>query len=175
MRKILMTLAAVLCCAMTTTVLTACGDDDDDKKAPVDDTTPVAITMVLTCEFTQDMLDYCDIVVKYSDESGEKSETVKSLTWTKTLTGKLPTTLKYSRTVTIKGGVDFSTIESFKYSRGCRGTYSCVTATGKQANPSGVVSNSSSGAGKGENMADLIQKGSLNEDHTFVCDANGVH
>ncbi|MBO4892004.1 MAG: hypothetical protein J5502_05300 [Prevotella sp.] len=175
MKKFLMTLAAVLCCAMTTTVLTACGDDDDDKKAPVDDTTPVSMTMVLTCEFTQDMLDYCDIVVKYSDESGEKSETVNSLTWTKTLTGKLPTTFKYSRTVTIKGGVDFSTIESFKYIKGCHGKYYCLTASGKQTNPSGNVSNASSGGGKGENMAALIQKGSLNEEHIYVCDANGVH
>ena len=172
MKKILMTLAAVLCCTMTTTVFTACGDDDDDNtKQP--DNTPAYVEMTFTFWGTQDMLDIADMTVTYNDGTGNKTETVTTVDWVKTVKAALPVSFKFERKVTLKEGVTLNEGQTYSYVNGHLVKYSVLTAKGtiKESGTSGSTGKSNSL--KGSKINDVITSGLMDNSHTYDFDKDG--
>ena len=75
MKKIFLTFAIVIYCTMVTTVLTACSSSEDTPEVV---NTPTFVQTTFTFSATQDMLDYCDITVKYNDGTGAQYSEVAS-------------------------------------------------------------------------------------------------
>jgi len=176
MKKILMTLAAVLCCVMTTTVFTACGGDDDDNgNTQKSDNTPAYAEMTFTFWGTQDMLDIADMRVTYNDGTGDKTETVSTVDWVKTVKAALPVSFKFERKVTLKEGVTLSDDRTYSYINAF--TYDCwvKTANGTTLN---FYSNEGSSKPKpsnqkGSKVNEFITSGRMNKTHTYDFDKDG--
>lgn len=162
-------------CAMTmTTVFTACGDDDDDNtKQP--DNTPAYVEMTFTFWGTQDMLDIADMTVTYNDGTGNKTETVTTVDWVKTVKAALPVSFKFERKVTLKEGVTLSDDRTYSYINAF--TYDCwvKTANGTTLN---FYSNEGSSKPKpsnqkGSKVNEFITSGRMNKTHTYDFDKDG--
>jgi len=163
----------MLCAMAMTTALTACGDDNDDNGSNTNDLKPAGVTMTYTFYVTQDMLDYCDIVVSYNDGTGEKTETMKTLEWKKTLTAKLPCTFTFNKTVTLKSDKDISQADKVTYTNRVAFSYGILNAAG---NPIGQGRSGEFGVNStltGEKVGEIITSGSLNLKQTYTFDLNG--
>jgi uncharacterized lipoprotein YehR (DUF1307 family) len=160
-------------CAMTmTTVFTACGDDDDDNtKQP--DNTPAYVEMTFTFWGTQDMLDIADMTVTYNDGTGNKTETVTTVDWVKTVKAALPVSFKFERKVTLKEGVTLNEDQTYSYVNGHLVKYSVLTAKGtiKESGTSGSTGKSNSL--KGSKINDVITSGLMDNSHTYDFDKDG--
>jgi len=176
MKKILMTLAAVLCCAMTTTVFTACGSDDDDNSTTPEkpNSTPAYAEVTFTFWGTQDMLDIADMTVTYNDGTGEKTETVTTANWVKTVKAALPVSFKFERKVTLKEGVTLSDEQTYSYVNAHQVKYSVMTANGTKikfgtaGSPTGSPSSL-----KGDKINLVITSGRMNTSHSYDFDKDG--
>lgn len=182
MKKLTIALAAAFCCTMTTAVFNACNKKTDkpavaQKETTPDvaqkDTTPAFVQMDFTFDATQDMLDYCDIVVKYDDGAGEKSDTVSATQWSKSVKVALPATVTFSREVTLKAGKDASTTEKIAYSNGYNLNYSILNANGEDLGKSGNTFSTSTASLKGSKLAEAVGKSLFNKNYTFTFDESG--
>ena len=140
MKKNLMTLAAVLCCAMVC-FFASCQKNGGSSTTPEEqpDNTPAAVEMTFTFWGTQDMLDYADMVVTYNDGTGDKTETVTTVNWVKTIKVALPVTFKFARKVTLKEGVTLNDSQAYSYVKAQQVKYSIQTANGKIINVAETV------------------------------------
>lgn len=171
-----MTLAAVLCCAMTTTMFTACGGDDDDSTTPKEqtDNTPAFAEVTFTFWGTQDMLDIADMTVTYNDGTGEKTETVTTANWVKTIKAALPVSFKFGRKVTLKEGVTLSDEQTYSYVNAHYIEYQVLTAKGTKVkfgtsgSPTGKANSL-----KGDKINAVITSGRLDASHTYNFDKDG--
>lgn len=78
LKYLLMSFIAVFCAA----TLVSCSSDDEDKKAEVKEASQFQYTLT----FSDDILEIADVTVYYIDtDNNEKSETVTSTTWAKTM------------------------------------------------------------------------------------------
>lgn len=118
--------ALVLLCSAT--LLIACGSDDDENKS--DNTNaPTWVSMSFFIQVTDDMLNYLDMeLVAVAGDGASTSykvtkDKVKDGVYSVVVVGKLPCELKVTKTVTVKEGVDFSNVESFKYYNKNNGYY----------------------------------------------------
>lgn len=173
MRKLLM--ATALCCmTMMSVSLTACGGDDEPNVPvePAKDTTPAFVLMKFTYEATQDMLDYCNVVVKYNDGTGEKNETMTTTSWSKTVKAALPATLSFDREVTLKADKDITAVEKFTYCNSYSNPYEIVNKSGESLSKGGSSTGTSSSF-SGAQVEQLITAGRLNLSHTYTFDKNG--
>ena len=177
-KNIFLTAALLMGLSFASVMLTSC--DKEDNKAsetPKKDTTPASVQMNFTFEATQDMLDYCDMVVKYDDGTGMKTETANALEWTKSLKVSLPATLTFIREVSLKSGVEASDIASFSYLKGYRYGYVMMNAQGEQLGSLGSRSNiSRHNVTRPEGIPtviEMINAGRLNDSVTYSFDKNG--
>lgn len=168
-----MALAAAFCCTMTTTVFNSCDKNDDSPAVVQKDTTPAFVQLDFTFNVTQDMLDYCDIVVKYDDGTGEKTENITATEWNKSMTPALPATITFSRIATLKADKDASTAEKIAYTNGYNLNYSILNANGENLNKSGNTSSNNTASMKGANFVEAVGEGILNKTHSFTFDKNG--
>ena len=168
-----MALAAAFCCTMTTTVFNSCDKNDDSPAVVQKDTTPAFVQLDFTFNATQDMLDYCDIVVKYDDGTGEKTETITATEWNKSMTPALPATITFSRMATLKADKDASTAEKIAYTNGYNLNYSILNASGENLNKSGNTSSNNTASMKGVNFVEAVGEGILNKTHSFTFDKSG--
>ena len=181
MKKLTFALAAAFCCTTTTAVFNACSNNNKQAASQNDatpaiaqkDTTPAFVQMDFTFDATQDMLDYCDIVVKYDDGTGEKSETVETTQWSKSVKVALPATITFSRVVTIKADKDASTAEKIAYSNGYNLNYSILNANGEDLGKSGNTFSTSTASLKGSKLAEAVGKSLFNKNYTFTFDESG--
>lgn len=181
MKKLTFALAAALCCTTTTAVFNACSNNNKPAASLNDatpaiaqkDTTPAFVQMDFTFDATQDMLDYCDIVVKYDDGTGEKSETVETAQWSKSVKVALPATVTFSREVTLKAGKDASTTEKIAYTNGYNLNYSIQNANGEDLGKSGNTFSGSTLSLKGSKLAEAVGKSLFNKNYTFTFDESG--
>ena len=174
MKKIMMTLTAVLCCAMTTTVFTACGSDDDSS-TPEEQSgdTPAYVEMTFTFWGTQDMLDIADMKVTYNDGTGDKTETVTTANWVKTVKAALPVSFKFERKVTLKEGITLNDDQTYSYVNTHSVEYAVLNAKGK-----GIKSGTAGSMGqpnglKGSTINSVITSGRMNASHTYDFDKDG--
>ncbi|MBO7589678.1 MAG: hypothetical protein J6T18_09690 [Bacteroidaceae bacterium] len=171
MRKGFMTWAAIGC-MMTVAVFTACNKEVEPEK-PQKDTVPAKVSLTFTYMNTQDILDYCDVVVEYNDGTGAKTETVTSTNWTKTLTADLPVTFTFNRRVTLKTDKDITKADKISYTTGYSYEYEILNAAGESLDimDSNRFTNSSSASG--EKMVKLINEKKLDQINTFRVDKDG--
>jgi hypothetical protein len=172
MKKIMMTLAAVLCCTMTT-VLTSCGDDDKESEKTKKDQTPAYVQMTFTFKATEDMLEYCDITVKYNDGTGEKTESMTSTEWKKTVKAALPATISFSKTTTLKAGKDATTTDKIAYNRGYGYRYDILNAQSEDLNISGSYASNPSSFIKGSLFPDAVNEGTFDKTFSYSFNENG--
>ena len=176
-----MTLAAVLCCAMSTMMFTSCGSDDEPVKEPAEDKTPAKVAMKFAFYQTEDMLNYCNVVITYDDGTGKKSVTLTKdnvnaqLSWEKTVASdRLPAVITFSRKVTLKQSID--NLESFKYTTRTKAEYGIFNAAGYQIGIGETDVVGEAGTAKGAevaNFAQLINQGVLDYTRTFKYDEKG--
>ncbi|MBP5338787.1 MAG: hypothetical protein J6Z14_05705 [Prevotella sp.] len=174
MKKILMA-AAALCCAMTTTVFTACGGDDDDNgNTQKSDNTPAYAEMTFTFWGTQDMLDIADMTVTYNDGTGDKTETVTTVDWVKTVKAVLPVSFKFERKVTLKEGVTLSDDQTYSYISKHQTKYSVTTAKGTtlKSGTAGALTKQTTSV-KGDKINLVITSGLMDASYTYDFDKNG--
>lgn len=157
-----------------TTALTACGDDNDDNvPSNTNDLKPAGVTMTYTFFVTQDMLDYCDIVVSYNDGTGEKTETMTSLEWTKTVTAKLPCTFTFDKTVTLKSSKDITQADKVTYTNRVAFKYDILNAAGNPIGKSRMGEFGVNSTLTGEKVGEIVSSGSLNLRQVYKFDING--
>ena len=163
------TLAAVLCC---TALFTSCQKPNASEENKPDNT-PAFVEVTLSCPATQDMLTNTDMVIFYNDGTGEKTETVSALDWSKTMKIALPCTVSFGRTVALKSGVEMTKDVHFSYSTGFLVSYKILNASDVQLGrgTSGATNNANFTADK---VALLINDGKLNETHSYSFDKNGA-
>ena len=174
MKKIMMTLAAVLCCAMTTTVFTACGSDDDDNTQQPDNT-PAYAEVTFTFWGTQDMLDIADMTVTYNDGTGNKTETVTTVDWVKTVKAPLPVSFKFERKVTLKAGVTLSADQTYAYVNSHETQYRVITKDGTafKGGTEGSLGRPSTSNLKGDMLNLVITEGKMDKSYTYDFDKDG--
>ena len=176
MKKFLLLIAAILCCAMTTTVFTACGDDDDDNgNTEKPDNTPAYAEVTFTFWGTQDMLDIADMTVTYNDGTGEKTETVTTVDWVKTVKAPLPVTFKFERTVTLKENVTLSADQTYAYVNNHETQYRVLTKDGSvlNAGTKGSLGRPSTTNLKGDKLNLVITEGLMDKSYTYDFDKDG--
>lgn len=172
MKKYLMTFAAVLCCAMAATMFVSCGDDDDNGST--DKNKPAGVVVTTTFYVTQDMLDYCTVCATYDDGTGAKTDTITSTSWTKSLTAKLPTTLTFKRTVTLKEGKDMASATTITATRLYTRSYSLVNAAGEGIGQSKSFSGGESVTSRRPaTIAQKITQGLFDKTLVLTFDADG--
>lgn len=172
MKKYLMGAAAICCMMISGVALTACGDDDEPTN-PTEDKTPAKVTMKFEYTLSQDVIDYCDVVVTYNDGTGVKTETMTSTTWSKTVSAKLPATFSFSKKVTLKSSKDITQASSVKVERNYKYVYELLNAEGKTLNSGNYADMGYSMTLAGSGAAQLINNGRLDDSHTYTFDANG--
>ena len=167
-----MTLAAVLCCTMTT-VLTSCGDDDKESEKTKKDQTPAYVQMTFTFKATEDMLEYCDITVKYNDGTGEKTETMTSTEWKKTVKVALPANISFSKTVTLKADKDATSRDRIQYTNAYSYRYDILNAQSEDIDRSGSHTAGSSSACYGYMYPGAVNDGTFNRTFSYSFNENG--
>ena len=176
MKKFMMTLAAVLCCAMTTTVFTACGSDDDDNSTTPEkpDNTPAYAEVTFTFWGTQDMLDIVDMTVTYNDGTGDKTETITTVDWVKTVKAALPVSFKFERKVTLKQGVTLNDDQTYSYINKHQTVYRVTTAKGTtlKGGTAGALTKQATSV-KGNKINLVITSGLMDASYTYDFDKNG--
>ena len=174
MKKFMMTLAAILCCAMTTTVFTACGGDDDANTPEQPDNTPAYAEVTFSFWGTQDMLDIADMTVTYNDGTGNKTETVTSVDWVKTVKAALPVSFKFERKVTLKAGVTLNDDQTYSYINKHKTIYRVTTAKGTtlKSGTSGALTKEALNV-KGNKINAVITSGLMDASYTYDFDKDG--
>lgn len=110
-RKSLTMLGIVLSCAMAASVFTSCGSDDDDNPAgPVKDTTAAAVVIKANFTIPEDILNNCNVTLKYNNGTEEKTESITETVCTKIIKANLPVTISVSPSIKLKDGGDISKV-----------------------------------------------------------------
>ena len=133
-----------------------------------------AVTLEYTNVVTKDMLQYCDIVLEYNDGSGAKTEIVTDTMWVKSFTANLPCTYTFSKKVTLKEGIDMTSVEKVKILKnGHIRSYTILDAEGNSMKKGEVLSNIATMTTSCANFLAGIEKGSFNTTNTYEFDAAG--
>ena len=174
MKKLMMTLAAVLCC---TALFNSCNKTNSQKQEEEKpDTTPVFVQATFTYYGTDDMFEIADITGIFNDGTGEKSEPVNTVNWTKTVTATLPATLSFGRTVKLKEGIELSNDRGYTYTRNFNIDYVPLNAKGEEiknmwGNRNSIISPNTL---NGKQLAVILESHRLDVTHTFKFDKDGV-
>ena len=107
MKKFFYMSVLVLMAALT---LASCGSDDKKDEPSEPTPTSKSVSYEATANFSQDVLDICDLTMSYKDSDGKTvTETVTSTTWTKKVTVKnLPSTVGVKFGIKMKSGVELT-------------------------------------------------------------------
>ena len=177
MKKNLLLIAAILCCAMTTTVITACGDDDEDDNGKTEkpDNTPAYAELIFTFWGTQDLLDIADMTVTYNDGTGDKTETVTTVDWVKTVKAPLPVTFKFERKVTLKNNVTLSADQTYAYVNNHEVKFKVLTANGMifKDGTKGSWGRPTTNNLKGDKLNLVITEGRMDRSFSYEFDKDG--
>ena len=137
---------------------------------------PAAVSLKYTNYETEDMLEYCNIVMKYTDVNGTKVETITSTSWTKEFVTSLPCSYSFKKTYTLKADKDVASVEKIQFGNSMD-TYSweILDANGNKTNKgsSGGTGTSSSKTTSGSKIAEQVPTGRLDMEKTFTFDKDG--
>ena len=168
-------LTIFFCCAMTTTVFTACGGDGDNSTTPEEHSgnTPAYVEMTFYMWGTQDMLDITDMTVTYNDGTGDKTETVTTVDWVKTVKAALPVSFKFERKVTLKEGVTLSDDQTYSYVNSHQTIYKVTTANGTSIKGGTIGGSGKPSNLKGDQLNLVITQGRMDASCTYDFDKDG--
>ena len=174
MKKLTFLMMAAM--VMGLAMLTSCEKKDDTglTNTSKKDTAPAFVQMRVVFNATQDMLDYCNIVMKYNDGTGEQSETVTSLEWSKTLKTSLPATLTFSREVTLKSDRDASAVEKINFTNFYSYRYDLLNKQGEELGKIGTKANGSASVASGSNFVSFVNQGKMDKTLSYSFDENGT-
>lgn len=171
MKKNLTILFCALVCLMT-----GCNKNNSTDPQPQEETTdktPAFVQMTFTIPVTEDMLNYTDITITYNDGTGEKSEALTTLQWSKTLKVALPATLSFKRAVSMKSSASLGDDAVTFYPDGYAYSFSILNAAGKDLEKGGFHTNTSTITGKGSLFAEKVNTGNYNKSHSYSFDKQG--
>lgn len=170
MKRLFLTFAIVIYCTMATTVLTACSSSEDTPEVL---NTPTFVQTTFTFSATQDMLDYCDITVKYNDGTGEKTESMTTTEWKKVIKSTLPATHSFTRIVTLKPDKDASNVEKLSYTNGYYFESDILNAKGESMNDGSILSSTGSSTISGAIFVKAVAEGTFDKTRSFSFDKKG--
>lgn len=169
MKKFALILAAALCCTLS------CKKADNNSQKPEEkpDNTPAYVEFTMTFWGTDDLVKYADVKVTYNDGTGEKTETVTTANWVKTVKANLPASFTFERKVTLKPDVKMDDEQTYSYVNAHLAEYKIFTASGTQiktgkAGGTGTTSNL-----KGSKISLVIEQGLLDASLTYTIDKDG--
>lgn len=153
--------------------LVSCEKEGETPNPDTDATKPVAVQFAYTNVESEDMLEYCNIIMEYTDVNGTKVDTITSTEWKKVCTTPLPCTYSFKKSYTLKEDKDMSSgdtitikAKSYQYS------YSILKANGdEEKKPGGAHSpNYHLIVNK---LPEAISQGRFNVTNDFVFDKDG--
>ena len=146
--------------------------DDDDKK--VDEKKPAYVYFKYRNVESADILEYCDIVIEYTDADGTKVDTITTEIWDKNCVKILPCFYTFKKYYTLKADKDIAseeiiTIKTHNYQY----RYTLYTANGDIYNEVPPVVFSGSKSLKVNQLAESVSQGRFNVTKEFVFDSDG--
>lgn len=155
-------------------VLVSCEKtDDDDKK--VDENKPAYVYFTYRNVESADMLEYCDIVIEYTDADGTKVDTITTEIWDKNCVKILPCSYTFKKYYTFKADKDMASEDTITIKkRGYKYTYTLYTANGDtyKQGPS-VNFAGSTERSTVKKLAESVSQGRFNVTKEFVFDSDG--
>jgi hypothetical protein len=135
---------------------------------------PAAVSFKYTNYETEDMLEYCNIVIEYTDLSGTNVETITTTSWTKEFVTPLPCSYSFKKTYTLKADKDVASVEKIQFgNRMYAYSWEILDANGNKTNKGSFGGTSSSMTTSGSKIAEQVPTGRLNMEKTFTFDKDG--
>lgn len=155
--------------------LVSCEKEVNTTEPEPDVKNPAAVIFGYYNEETQDMLEYCNIVMEYTDVNGTKVDTITATEWTKIFTTQLPCTYTFKKTYTLKADKNMASAEKIEYKRNSYGyVYKLLSANGDSIGDAKEISHlNKPNFGTASKVAESISTGYFNTVHEFVYDSDG--
>jgi hypothetical protein len=135
---------------------------------------PAAVSFKYTNYETEDMLEYCNIVIEYTDVNGTNVETITTTSWTKEFVTPLPCSYSFKKTYTLKADKDVASVEKIQFgNRMYAYSWEILDANGNKTNKGSFGGTSSSMTTSGSKIAEQVPAGRLNMEKTFAFDKDG--
>lgn len=135
---------------------------------------PAAVSFKYTNYETEDMLEYCNIVIEYTDVNGTNVETITATSWTKEFVTPLPCSYSFKKTYTLKADKDVASVEKIQFgNRMYAYSWEILDANGNKTNKGSFGGTSSSMTTSGSKIAEQVPAGRLNMEKTFAFDKDG--
>ena len=135
---------------------------------------PAAVSLKYTNYETEDMLEYCNIVMEYTDVNGTKVDTITATSWTKEFVTPLPCSYSFKKTYTLKADKDVASVEKIQFgNRMYAYSWEILDANGNKTNKGNFGSTSSSMTTSGSKIAEKVPTGRLDMEKTFTFDKDG--
>lgn len=125
---------------------------------------------------TEDMLEFCNIVIEYADGNETKVDTVTTVLWEKILTTELPCTYTFKKSYTLKENKDIASLDTLKWTNNSHAyVYKYFDAERESFGYREVskISDVSSTTKCKEFAEKQIERGALNAVNTFEFGENG--
>ena len=154
--------------------LVSCEKEVETPNPDTDATKPVAVQFAYTNVESEDMLEYCNIIMEYTDANGTKVDTVTTTDWTKVLTAPLPCSLTFKKSYTLKEDKDMTSVEKIKITfKTCKYHYNLLDVNGEIIDGNGDSKGQGDMTPSSSNAAAMVSAGRLDAVHTFTFDENG--
>ena len=135
---------------------------------------PAAVSLKYTNYETEDMLEYCNIVIEYTDVNGTKVDTITATSWTKEFVTSLPCSYSFKKTYTLKADKDVASVEKIQFgNRMYAYSWEILDANGNKTNKSSFGGTSSTMTTSGSKIAEQVPTGRLDVETTFTFDKDG--
>lgn len=148
--------------------------EKENETPDPDASKPAAVSLKYTNHETEDMLEYCNIVMEYTDVNGTKVDTITATSWTKEFVTPLPCSYSFKKTYTLKADKDVASVEKIQFgNRMYAYSWEILDANGNKTNKGNFGSTSSSMTTSGSKIAEQVPAGRLNMEKTFTFDKDG--
>lgn len=149
----------------------------DSEESDMDEKDIASVAFAYQNYETDDILEYCNVVIEYTDGSGTKVENVTNPVWTKKFDiTPLPSTYSFKKTYTLKADKDMASAKQILFARTSH-AYSYQYFNG-YGNPIGksILWDETQNAeySAGETVANYISNGSFNNSITFTLKGKSV-
>ncbi len=155
--------------------LVSCEKEVETPNPGTDAKKPVSVQFSYTNMESEDMLEYCNIIMEYTDVNGIKVDTISTTEWKKVYTTTLPCTYSFKKTYTLKEDKDMLSVEKIEfYKDGYDYEYQIFDVNGEEFKPkvNGNVNNPIRPSSS-SNVAEHVSTGYFNTVHEFVFDSDG--
>lgn len=148
--------------------------EKEDETPDPEASKPAAVSLIYTNHETEDMLEYCNIVMEYTDVNGTKVDTITATSWTKEFVTPLPCSYSFKKTYTLKADKDVASVEKIKFgNRMYAYSWEILDANGNKTNKGSFGTSLSSMTTSGSKIAEQVPTGRLNMEKTFAFDKDG--